>query len=88
MIQRYYIEQISYSSFIQQEYDKITKKEEVTKIAQLTINNLSDFTRKTIICICVGYTGSKNAIKFMSTLKVALNKVSCLDFNIRLETVD
>jgi hypothetical protein len=42
------MEQMGYNNEIEQEYDKITKREEVTKIAQLTINNLCDFTRETI----------------------------------------
>jgi hypothetical protein len=33
------MEQLGYDCNIQQEYDKITKKEEVTRVAQITINN-------------------------------------------------
>ncbi len=44
-IQRYCMEQQVYYGVIQQEYDKLTKKEEVTRIAQIAINNLCDFTK-------------------------------------------
>jgi hypothetical protein len=47
---------MSYITVIQQEYDKITKKGEVTRIAQITINNMCDFTGKTIIGNCDSYT--------------------------------
>jgi hypothetical protein len=45
-IQRHCMEQIGYNMVIQQEYDKITSREEVTRVAQITINNLCDHTRK------------------------------------------
>jgi hypothetical protein len=37
MIQGYCMEQIGYNSVIQQEYDRITKKEELSRITQITI---------------------------------------------------
>jgi hypothetical protein len=40
------MEQIGVTSVVQQECDRITTREEVTKIAQITINNLFDFSRK------------------------------------------
>jgi hypothetical protein len=43
------MEQIGYNSAIQQEFDKITKKDEATWIAQLAINTLCDFTTKFIM---------------------------------------
>jgi hypothetical protein len=49
MIQRYCVEQMGCNCVIQQKYDKITKKEDVTRKAQITINNLCDFTKKTIM---------------------------------------
>jgi hypothetical protein len=39
------MEQIGYISDILQEDDKITKREEIMKVAQITINSLCDFTR-------------------------------------------
>jgi hypothetical protein len=47
-IQRYCLEKLGYVGNIRTEYDKITKREEVTKIAQLTINNLCDHMRTII----------------------------------------
>jgi hypothetical protein len=38
------MEQMGHDSDIQQEYDKIIRKEDVTRIAQITINNPCDFT--------------------------------------------
>jgi hypothetical protein len=43
------MEQMGYNCDIQKEYDKITKKEEVTRVAQITINSLCDYTRRTIV---------------------------------------
>jgi hypothetical protein len=64
------MEQIGYNCDIQQEYDKITKKEEVTRIAQLTINNLCDYTRGTIVNNLDKYTIDVNAINFIASTKV------------------
>jgi hypothetical protein len=47
-VQRYCLEKLGYEGYIRAEYDKITKKEEITKIAQLTINNLCDYMRTLI----------------------------------------
>jgi hypothetical protein len=43
------MEQIGYNCDIQQEYGKITKKEEVTRVAQLTIKSLCVYTRSTVV---------------------------------------
>jgi hypothetical protein len=56
--------QIDFSSVIQQEYGTITNKEEVTIIAQMTINNIRDFTRKSRISDLDKYTGcDENEVK-------------------------
>jgi hypothetical protein len=39
LIQNYCLEQISFSSVIQQEYGRITSKQKETTIAQISINN-------------------------------------------------
>jgi hypothetical protein len=43
------MEQMGYNCDIQQEYDKITKLEKVTRVAQITSNSLCDFTRSAIL---------------------------------------
>jgi hypothetical protein len=55
------MEQMGYNSVIQQDYDKITKREEVTEISQITITNLCDSTRKLITGNCDNYTRDINA---------------------------
>ena len=70
MIQNYCLEQLGYSDVIQQEYAKITKIEEVTKIAQITINNLCDYTRKIIIGNSDKYSGDIRAVNFIASTKV------------------
>jgi hypothetical protein len=67
IIQGYCMEQIGYNSDIQQEYDKITKKEEVTRVPQITINNLCDYTRSKIVN---KYTGDVNAVNFIAATKI------------------
>jgi hypothetical protein len=67
LIQIYCIEQIGFTSVLQQEYGRITNKEEETTIAQITINNLCDFTRKSIISGLDKYTGDINAIDFIAS---------------------
>jgi hypothetical protein len=69
-IQDYCMEQIGYNSEIQQEYDKISKKEEITKIAQLTINNLCDFTRRTILSNLDKYKREAHSVNFMASTKI------------------
>jgi hypothetical protein len=56
MIKQYCMEQIGYNSVIKRVYDKITKKEEITRIAQININNLCDLARKTVIGNWDNYT--------------------------------
>ena len=70
-IQDYCMEQLGYkNNVILQEYAKITKKEEVTRIAQITINNLCDYTRKVIISNYEQYTGDINAVNYISSTKI------------------
>jgi hypothetical protein len=64
------MEQIGYTCVIQQEYDKITKKEEVTRIAQITINSLCDYTRSTLVNNLDKYTGDVNAVNFIAATKI------------------
>ena len=64
------MEQMGYNCDIQQEYDKITKKEEVTRVAQITINNLCDYTRRTISNNLDKYTGDVNAVNFIAATKI------------------
>jgi hypothetical protein len=64
------MEQIGYICDIQQEYDKITNKEEVTRIAQVTINSLCDYTRNTIVNNLDPYTGDLNAVNFIAATKI------------------
>ena len=45
VIQQYCIEKLGYDNFIEQEFSRITDKEEITRVAQLTLNKRSDFTR-------------------------------------------
>jgi hypothetical protein len=59
-----------YNSVIQQEYDKISKKEKVTKNGKKFIVNLYDFTRKTIIGNYDNYSGDINAVNFIASNKV------------------
>ena len=64
------MEQLGYRDVIQQEYDKISKKEEVTKVAQITINNLCDFNRKIIISKRENYSGDVNTINYIASTKI------------------
>ncbi len=73
MIQRHCLEQLGYSGVIQQEYDKITKIEEVTKIAQTTINNLCDYNRKIIISKSDNYLGDVNVVNYIASTKITLS---------------
>ena len=43
------MEKLDYTSCVKKEYDKITNREEITRIAQITINSQCDHTRKTIM---------------------------------------
>ena len=70
IIQSYCLEQMGYNSDIQQEYAKITNKEEVTRVAQITINNLCDFTRRSIIRNCENYKGDTNAVNFIASTNI------------------
>jgi hypothetical protein len=45
LIQIYCMGQIGFTSVILQKFGGITNREEVPKIAQITINNISNFTR-------------------------------------------
>jgi hypothetical protein len=49
----------------QQEYGRITNEEEVTRIAQVTIDNICDFTRKSISDL-EKYTGYIHAIDLIA----------------------
>ena len=51
LVQAYCLEQLGYSSLYgdEQEYARFTTREYVTRIAQMTINNLCDYTRRSII---------------------------------------
>jgi hypothetical protein len=69
-IQGYCMEQIGYNWDIQQEYDKITKIEEVTRVAQITINSLCDYTRSTIVNNLDKFTGDVNAVNFIAATKI------------------
>jgi hypothetical protein len=69
-IQGYCMEQIGYNWEIQQEYDKTTKLEEVTRVAQITINSLCDYTRSTIVNNLDKYTGDVNAVNFIASTKI------------------
>ncbi len=69
-IQGYCMEQMGYKCDIQQEYDKITKKEEVTRVAQITINNLCDYTRSTITNNLDKYTNDINAVNFIAATRI------------------
>ncbi len=70
MMQEYCMEQIGYNSNIQQEYDKITEKEEVMRVAQITINNLCDFIRGTIAGNLEKYMGDVNVVNFIAATKI------------------
>jgi hypothetical protein len=69
IIQGYCMEQLVYNCDIQQEYDKITKKEEVTRVAQITINSLCDYT-STKVNNPDKYTGDVNAVNFIAATKI------------------
>jgi hypothetical protein len=64
------MEQIGYNGDIQQEYDKITKLEEVTRVAQITINSLCDYTRSKILNNMDKYTDDVNAVNFIAATKI------------------
>jgi hypothetical protein len=70
IIQEYCMEQIGCNSNIQQEYDKITKQEEVTRVAQITINILCDYTRSTILNNLYIYSRDVNAVNFIASTKI------------------
>ena len=70
LIQRYCMEQIGFMSVLQQEYGRITNKEEVTRIAQITINNLCDFTRKSIISDLDNFRKDIKAIDFIASTNI------------------
>jgi hypothetical protein len=69
-IQGYCMEKLGYNSEIQQEYDKIMKKEEVTRIAQIAINNLCDFTRSSITNNLDKYINDINAVNFITATRI------------------
>jgi hypothetical protein len=64
------MEQMGYNCDIQQEYDKITKLEEVTRVAQITINSLCDYTRNIVVNNLDKYTGDVNAVNFIAATKI------------------
>jgi hypothetical protein len=64
------MEQMGYKCDIQQEYDKITKIEEVTRIAQITINSICDYTRSTIVSNLDKYMRDVNAVNFIASTKI------------------
>jgi hypothetical protein len=70
IIPGYCMEQIGYNCDIQQEYNKITKKEEVTRVAQIMINNLCDYTRSTTVNNLDKYTGDINAVNSIAATKI------------------
>ena len=49
IIQQFCLEELWDRDIVNQIYGKITKKEEVTRIAQLTINTISLYMRKTLM---------------------------------------
>ena len=57
-------------SVTQQEYCRITNEEEVTRIAQITINNLCDFTRKSIISDLDNFRKDIKAIDFIASINI------------------
>ena len=59
------------NSSIEKEYDNITNKEEITRIAQITINNLCDHTRKTIMENIQEATNDASAIQFIATTDIS-----------------
>jgi hypothetical protein len=63
------MEQVGLTSVIQQEYGRITNKEEVSRIAQININNLYDFKRKSLINNLDKHTGDTRLYISLSHLK-------------------
>jgi hypothetical protein len=61
---------MSCNSVLQQEYDQINKKEEVTRIAKISINKICDFTRETIGSNFDNYTVYINAVNFIASTKI------------------
>ena len=74
IIPGYCMEKKGCSTIIQQKYEKITEKEEVTGTVESTIDNLCDFTRKLIIGNRDSYTGDINAMNFTALTKI----ITCL----------
>jgi exonuclease III len=70
IIQRLCLEKLGYTGNITQEYEKITKKEEITKTAQQTINILCDYMRSTIIENRNEAGNDCKSIKFIATLDI------------------
>jgi hypothetical protein len=64
------MEQMGCTGIIQQAYDKITKKEEVTRIAQVTTNILCDFMRQSIVESCDNYTVDTNTVNFIASTNI------------------
>jgi hypothetical protein len=60
------------NSVILQEYNKINIKEEANKIAQITINKLCDFIRKTITVNSDTYTVDITSVNFIASTKLTL----------------
>ena len=62
---------LGYTGVIEQEYDKITRREEVTRNAQTTINSLCDYAREVITGSMEEFTGDSNAIYIMATTNIS-----------------
>ena len=66
-IQRFCMAKLGYNSCIVKEYDKITNKKEIARIAQITIDSLCDHTRKTIMENIEEATNDVGVIQFFAT---------------------
>ena len=70
VIQQYCLEQLGYKDAVQQEYHSITKKEGVTRSAQITINDICDYTRESIKMDLERYVNNIIATNLIASINI------------------
>ena len=70
VIQQYCLEQLGYKDVVQQEYHSITKKEGVTRSAQITINDICDYTRESIKMDLERYVNNIIATNLIASINI------------------
>ena len=69
-IQLFCLEELGDRTVVKQIYGKITKKEEVTRVAQLTINTISLYMRRILVDNQEKYLSDRLAINFISSMDI------------------